>query len=60
MAVFRPIDEKVDRLSTTQAEHKMALKILGAVLIVLGTSTGALIVGLVTVGIQVFWGGDGK
>lgn len=59
-AVFRPLEEKVDRLSSATAEHKMAFRIMGSVLILLGTAGGAMAVGLITVAIQVFWGYNGK
>jgi len=45
--VFRPMEQKVSDLSNTQSEHKMALKILGAGIVAIGSVVGALIVGVI-------------
>ena len=45
--LFQPIDTKVGELSNTTSEHKMALKILGAGLVIVGTALGALAVAFV-------------
>lgn len=45
--LFQPLDRKVSELSNTQSEHKMALKILGAGLVLTGTAVGALVVGVI-------------
>lgn len=45
--IFQPLDTKVSDLSNTTSEHKMALKILGAGLVIVGTALGALAVAFV-------------